>query len=215
MFEEQSFKMRKFFYETKMITTVAIFATIVAIGLDLTNDFQFKGILSNVCYSIIAAYIFYLVQIYFPERKKRRLLSIRLRGYLIEEIFGNLNNITSKLDKYSRETLSEEDVDFVIESATEAYNNLFKCIDGFGQTIDDVTLDVIVGLSENQLIYDLNSLKYDSLDYCASRDWIYSSYEEYGDDFKSLKDRIRKLAFNLPQYDKELSDDIEKKGKSR
>jgi len=66
-----------------MITAVAIFAIIAAIGLDLACDFKFKGIISNVCYSVIAAYIFYLIQICFPERKKKKLLATRIRGYIL------------------------------------------------------------------------------------------------------------------------------------
>ena len=89
--------MRKFLHETKMITAVAILAIITAIGLDLACDFKFKGIISNVCYSVIAAYIFYLIQIYFPERKKKKLLATRIRGYISGRILDNLGYITRTL----------------------------------------------------------------------------------------------------------------------
>ena len=193
-----------------MITTVAIFAIVVAIGLDFTGSFHLKGTIVNVCYSVIAAYIFYLIQIYFPGRKKKRLLATRIRGYIIGKILDNLSFITIMLDKYSRESLSEEYATLIIQAATDAYNNLFKCTDDFGQLIDDSILDVIVGLSENQFLYDLYFLRNDLDDNCSNGDTIYDSYEENGDDFKGLKDRLSTLVKSLPLYDHELLDGIKK-----
>lgn len=203
--------MRKFFYETKMITIVAVFAIVVAIGLDFTCYFRFKNVISNVCYSVIAAYIFYLIQIYFPERKKKRLLATRIRGYIVGRILDKMSIITRIIDKNTRESLSEEDADLIIEEATEAYNNLFKCIDDFAQAIDDNILDVVVGLSENQFLYDLYYLGHAPDDNFSNRDYIYDLYEEYRNDFKNLIDRLGKLVKSLPVYDKELSDNVKKR----
>ena len=206
-----SFKMRKFFHETKMISAVAIFAIITAIVLDLACDFNFKGIISNVCYSVIAAYIFYLIQIYFPERKKKRLFATRIRGYILGKILDNLGFITRALDKNTKESLSEIYADLIIEAATDAYNNLFKCTDDFGQLMEDDLLDVIVGLTESQFLYDLYCLRHDLGDSCSKTDAIYDSYEEYGEDFINLNKKLSGIVKTLPLYGRALSDDIKKR----
>jgi len=194
-----------------MISTVAIFSIIAAIGLDLACDFKFKGIISNVCYSVIAAYIFYLIQIYFPERKKKRLLGARIRGYITGKILDNLDFITRTLDNNTRESLNENFAGLIIEAGTDAYNNLFKCTDDFGQLMDDDLLDVIVGLTENQFLYDLYFLRHDLDDSCAKTYIIYDSFNENGDDFKNLHKRLSNIVKNLPQYGKQLSDDVKER----
>jgi len=204
---------RKYFRETKLITTVTFFSILIAIGIDFSS-FRFKGIISNVCYSIIAAYIFYLIQIYFPERKKKRLLAARIRGFFSGKILDELSFITRTLDNNTRESLSEEYAGLIIESATEAYNNLFKCTDDFGQLIDDDILDVVVGLTESQFLYDLYYLRHYLDEEYSNCDAIFDSYEEYGDDFRTLRDRLGKLVSALPLYGQELSDDINIKNKA-
>ena len=87
-----------------MITAVAIFAIITANGLDLAYDFKFEGIFSNVCYSVIAAYIFLFDSELFPERKKKRLFATRIRGYILGKILDNLGFITRALDKNTKES---------------------------------------------------------------------------------------------------------------
>jgi hypothetical protein len=77
--------------------------------------------------------------------------------------------------------------------------------------MDDDLLDVIVGLTESQFLYDLYYLRYDLDDNCSNSDAIYDSYEEFGEDFRILKSRLGSIVKTLPLYDRELSDDIKER----
>ena len=202
----------KLWVDTKIITSVTLIAIVFGVICTICQDNYIAKIISNVCYSVTAAYIFYLIQIYFPEKHKRELMDIRIRGFIVGKILDNLSCITRKFDENTSDVLNLEDADYVVEKGSDAYNNLFKCIDDFSQLLDNDLLGTIVDLTENQFLYDLYFFSNEMACVEDNIDIIQESYiDEEGIEFRKLKDRLVYLTYKLPEYDKNLSENIKRK----
>lgn len=141
-----------------LIPIVAIISIVWVALSDIFNLISSNTVFSSICYSIIAALIFYLIQIYLPEKKKKEAISARITDYIVHRILDKLEYISSRLANIDRDGINPELSKSIIDTGAEAYNDLFKCLDDFPQTIDGDTSKAIYALTNDQFLYDLYTL---------------------------------------------------------
>ena len=122
-----------------------------------------------------------------------------------------MKTITDTIRNNTRDSLSEEAACSIIEEATEAYNNLFKCTDDFAQVIDENILDVVVELSIDPFLYGLYSCRHYLAEKCLNKDIVFILYEDYGNGFNERNDRLRKLVDSLPQDNTKPLEEVKQK----
>lgn len=192
-------KVIEFFKDTLWISIVSLVAFIVSVIAVFYQEYPISSYLQSICYSVIAAFIFYIIQIYVPEYKRKKLVAIRLKGFLTGRILDDLNRITNMLNTVERR-INIEEANYIVEVGTEAYNNLFRCIDFYSNSMEIEILDTIIGLSENQFLYNLYYAN-QYMDMEEYINWIYSSFDdESGKDFLKLKEKLERLNSELPLY---------------
>lgn len=205
--------MKKFFLENKIITLVAALSLALVVAYEICAQLPFSHFFPNVCYSIIAAYIFYLFQVYLPEKKKREAIGARIRDYIVHRILDNLGFISSSLED-KEDSISPELSKSIIDAGTEAYNNLFKCLDDFSQTIDGDSSDAIYKLTNDQFLYDLYTL------YKVKRvfpedegynDLVLKSYQNNKDSFIKRKEELSRLVKASTESKSQMSSYIKDK----
>lgn len=210
--------MKKFLSETIIITLLAAVSLALVAAYEIYNQLPFSQTVPNVCYSIIAAYIFYLFQVYLPEKKKKEAISARIRDYIVHRILDNLGFISSSLEDKEEDSISPELSKSIIDAGTEAYNNLFKCLDDFSQTMDGDTSDAIYKLTNDQFLYDLYTL------YKVKRvfpedeeynDLVLGSYQKYKGSFINSKEELSRLVTASTESKSQMSsytkDELKKK----
>ncbi len=112
--------MRKFYENNKILTILAVGSSAIILSHIWVNDNP-KRVLYSTIYEIIyglamsllASFIFFLVQIYFPEVKKQSGINenIRRRGYHIVNLIDNMIRTACKgnVELSSEDSFTEEE----------------------------------------------------------------------------------------------------------
>lgn len=192
---------KTFLFENKAIAVVvgiAMFYCVICVIFKSSSFFNVSNtlrpwgdLLFNISISIIAAGVFFVVQVFYPERKRKQILLKYAKKVLEEEILQCANHLTIQLEILTKNEKDEKEIRQSIDNECMKIDKRIEdCLSLYANTISSEILDVLYNIKTSDFFFKISKRAHGELVGLTMNKILSERNEE---EYKQFKNNIEKL----------------------